>query len=259
MNAFENENTTMNNTQANTEMNITKEETEMTINNVSETINKNDRLYFEDLKTAEDVKAYNAQKELCKVHYEGDGEYVVNVVSLKNGEISVEKMRGNMIDKNEFKEAVKRYYRDNKLNNSDEKFLLMIYQKVEDGMNPDELLNEKDPKVHTYIIDKKAVSNYVRTKATKEKKEAMKANKVERKKREKYVYVPSPMFAESFKKHGIDLDIPAPTRKKRKQAEQTAEPAEVKVTEQTTEPINQIEGAAGQTTEPVGQAEDMRI
>lgn len=259
MNAFENENTTMNNTQANTEMNITKEETEMTINNVSETINKNDRLYFEDLKTAEDVKAYNAQKELCKVHYEGDGEYVVNVVSLKNGEISVEKMCGNMIDKNEFKEAVKRYYRDNKLNNSDEKFLLMIYQKVEDGMNPDELLNEKDPKVHTYIIDKKAVSNYVRTKATKEKKEAMKANKVERKKREKYVYVPSPMFAESFKKHGIDLDIPAPTRKKRKQAEQTAEPAEVKVTEQTTEPINQIEGAAGQTTEPVGQAEDMRI
>lgn len=230
MNAFENENTTMNETQSNTEMNITKEETEMTINNVSETINKNDRLYFEDLKTAEEVKAYNAQKELCKVHYEGDGEYVVNIVSLKDGEVSIKAKVMKFENSLAVKSYAEWFYNASKAQKGDNKILLMFYQKVEDGMNPDELLNEKDPKVHTYIIDKKAVSNYVRSKATKEKKEAMKAenkaNKVERKKKEKYVFVPNEEQMELLRECGITEFVPAPTRKKRKQAEQTAEPVE---------------------------------
>lgn len=83
------------------------------------------------------------------------------------------------------------------------KYMLMFYRKIDDDINLDELLSEKDPKVHTYIFDKKVVSNYIRAKASKEKKEA---NKVGRKKKEEYVYVPDPMFAEFFEEEGIDIN-----------------------------------------------------
>ena len=46
---------------------VTKEETEMADYEMSKNADKKDRLYFEDLRTAEDVKAYNAQKELREI------------------------------------------------------------------------------------------------------------------------------------------------------------------------------------------------
>ena len=232
------------------EITTAKEETEMTDYEMSKTADKKDRLYFEDLKTAEDVKAYNAQKELREIKYDGEGEYLVNIVYVTDGKVNLEKFSDYLNDQVEFQKAGEKYYWKSKDVNSAEKFLLMFYRKVDDSVNFDEPLSEKDPKVNTYIIDKKAVSNYIRAKASKEKKEA---NKVGRKKKEEYVYIPSPKFAESFKRHGIDIDtLSAPTRKRRKKAEQTAEPAEVKVADQTEEVIEQV-------AEPVEQAEDMRI
>ena len=49
------------------EITTAKEETEMADYEMSKNADKKDRLYFEDLRTAEDVKAYNAQKELREI------------------------------------------------------------------------------------------------------------------------------------------------------------------------------------------------
>lgn len=231
------------------EITTAKEETGMTNYEMSKTADKKDRLYFEDLKTAEDVKAYNAQKELREIKFDGEGEYLVNIVYVTDGKVNLEKFSDYLSDQVEFQEAGEKYYWKSKDVNSAEKFLLMLYRKVDDSVDLDEPLSEKDPQVNTYIIDKKAVSNYIRAKASKEKKEA---NKVGRKKKEECVYVPDPMFVEFFEEEGIDINVPAPTRKRRKKAEQAAEPAEVKVADQTEEVIEQA-------AEPVEQAEDMRI
>ena len=232
------------------EITTAKEETEMADYEMSKTADKKDRLYFEDLKTAEDVKAYNAQKELREIKYDGEGEYLVNIVCLVDGKVDTKVKRGRISSDDQIQKFRDRCYNTNSHNGLNKKYMLMFYRKIDDDINLDELLSEKDPKVHTYIFDKKVVSNYIRAKASKEKKEA---NKVGRKKKEKYVYIPSPKFAESFKRHGIDIDtLSAPTRKRRKKAEQAAEPAEVKVADQTEEVIEQ-------TAEPVEQAEDMRI
>ena len=73
------------------EITTAKEETEMTDFEMSKTADKKDRLYFEDLKTAEDVKAYNAQKELREIKYDGEGEYLVNIVCLVDGKVNIQK------------------------------------------------------------------------------------------------------------------------------------------------------------------------
>lgn len=263
MNVFENEKLHLQGAQAEPEIEVTKEETEMTNYEIttakeetemadyemSKTADKKDRLYFEDLKTAEDVKAYNAQKELREIKYDGEGEYLVNIVCLVDGKVDTKVKRGRISSDDQIQKFKDRCYNTNSRNGLNKKYMLMFYRKIDDDINLDELLSEKDPKVHTYIFDKKVVSNYIRAKASKEKKEA---NKVGRKKKEESVYVPDPMFAEFFEEEGIDINVPAPTRKRRKKAEQTAEPAEVKVVDQTEEVIEQA-------AEPVEQAEDMRI
>lgn len=231
------------------EITTAKEETEMTDFEMNKTADKKDRLYFEDLKTAEDVKAYNDQKELREIKYDGEGEYLVNIACLVDGKVNTKVKKGRISSDDQIQKLRDICYNTNSRNGLNKKYMLMFYRKIDDDINLDELLSEKDPKVHTYIFDKKVVSNYIRAKASKEKKEA---NKVGRKKKEEYVYVPDPMFAEFFEEEGIDINVPAPTRKRRKKAEQAAEPAEVKVADQTEEVIKQV-------AEPVEQAEDMRI
>lgn len=229
------------------EITTAKEETEMTDYEMSKTADKKDRLYFEDLKTAEDVKAYNAQKELREIKYDGEGEYLVNTVYVIDGKVNVQKDVMKFENEQEIGGYADWLCWNNK--NANDNNLLMLYRKVDDSMDLDEPLNEKDPKVNTYIADKKAVSNYIRAKASKEKKEA---NKMGRKKKEKYVYVPNESQMRALQRRGITGPLSAPTRKRRKKAEQAAEPAEVKVVDQTEEVIEQV-------AEPVEQAEDMRI
>lgn len=229
------------------EITTAKEETEMTDYEMSKTADKKDRLYFEDLKTAEDVKAYNDQKELREIKYDGEGEYLVNTVYVIDGKVNVQKDVMKFENEQEIGGYADWLCWNNK--NANDNNLLMLYRKVDDSMDLDEPLNEKDPKVNTYIADKKAVSNYIRAKASKEKKEA---NKMGRKKKEKYVYVPNESQMRALQRRGITGPLSAPTRKRRKKAEQAAEPAEVKVVDQTEEVIEQA-------AEPVEQAEDMRI
>ena len=226
-----------------------KEETEMTDYEMSKTADKKDRLYFEDLKTADDVKAYNAQKELREIKYDGEGEYLVNIVCLVDGKVNIQKGKMKFNNPLAIPKYIAWFYGGSKAEEVKVKHMLMLYRKIDDGINLDEPLSEKDPKVHTYIVDKKTVSNYIRAKASKEKKEA---NKVGRKKKEEYVFVPDEDQMNLLRACGITKFIPAPTRKRRKKAEQAAEPAEVKVVDQTEEVIEQ-------TAEPVEQAEDMRI
>ena len=229
------------------EITTAKEETEMADYEMSKTADKKDRLYFEDLKTAEDVKAYNAQKELREVKYDGEGEYLVNIVYVTDGKVNVQKDVMKFENEQEIGGYADWLCWNNK--NANDNNLLMLYRKVDDSVNLDEPLSEKDPKVNTYIADKKAVSNYIRAKASREKKEA---NKMGRKKKEKYVYVPNESQMRALQRRGITGPLSAPTRKRRKKAEQAAEPAEVKVVDQTEEVIEQA-------AEPVEQAEDMRI
>lgn len=231
------------------EITTAKEETEMADYEMSKTADKKDRLYFEDLKTAEDVKAYNAQKELREIKYDGEGEYLVNIVCLVDGKVNIQKGKMKFNNPLAIPKYIEWFYGGSKAEEVKVKHMLMLYRKIDDGINLDEPLSEKDPKVHTYIVDKKTVSNYIRAKASKEKKEA---NKVGRKKKEKYVYVPNESQMRALQRRGITGTPSAPTRKRRKKAEQAAEPAEVKVVDQTEEVIEQA-------AEPVEQAEDMRI
>lgn len=249
MNVFENEKLHLQGAQAEPKIEVTKEETEMTDYEMSKTADKKDRLYFEDLKTAEDVKAYNAQKELREIKYDGEGEYLVNIVCLVDGKVNIQKGKMKFNNPLTIPKYIKWFYGGSKAEEVKVKHMLMLYRKIDDGINLDEPLSEKDPKVHTYIVDKKTVSNYIRAKASKEKKEA---NKVGRKKKEEYVFVPDEDQMNLLRACGITKFIPAPTRKRRKKAEQAAEPAEVKVADQTEEVIEQA-------AEPVEQAEDMRI
>lgn len=261
MNVFENEKLHLQGAQAEPEIEVTKEETEMADYEItttkeetemadyemSKTADKKDRLYFEDLKTAEDVKAYNAQKELREIKYDGEGEYLVNTVYVIDGKVNIQKDVMKFENEQEIGGYADWLCWNNK--NANDNNLLMLYRKVDDSVDLDEPLSEKDPKVNTYIADKKAVSNYIRAKASREKKEA---NKMGRKKKEKYVYVPNESQMRALQRRGITGPLSAPTRKRRKKAEQAAEPAEVKVADQTEEVIEQA-------AESVEQAEDMQI
>ena len=148
--------------QAKPEIEVTKEETEMTDFEMSKTADKKDRLYFEDLKTAEDVKAYNAQKELREIKYDGEGEYLVNIVCLVDGKVNTKVKKGSISSDDQIQKFRDRCYNTNSRNGLNKKYMLMFYRKIDDDINLDEPLSEKDPKVHTYIFDKKVVSNYIR-------------------------------------------------------------------------------------------------